>query len=100
MDPQLAVQHEKEKKAEAENAALLAGRPLGYKEATPEPEEDLSHVTVFGPVGITTEFDLKTNWGWVEESGSGADITGETPDGKPLTTAGLGGSLFAIIEEK
>ena len=37
LDPQLAVQHEKEKKAEAENAALLAGRPLGYKEATPEP---------------------------------------------------------------
>jgi len=27
----------KRKRAEAENAALLAGRPLGYKEATPEP---------------------------------------------------------------
>ncbi len=101
LDPQLAVQHEKERKAAAEAENSLNEENASEEEVVSEPEgENLSHVTVFGPSGVETQFDIKPDWKWVDENGNGTDILGETSEGKAFTTAGLGGSFFAIIKEK
>lgn len=101
LDPQLAVQREKERKAAAEAENSLSEESASEEEDVSEPEEEnLSHVTVFGPAGIATEFDIKSGWEWADEDGDGKDILGETPEGKAFTTAGLGGSFFAIIKER